>query len=401
MKDTNHLSALQELYRHAVDLHSRGNAAEAAPIYMDIVTELPDADQVVYNLGLAQYELSAFSEAAATFRRATRLNPDDPDYWFNLGLACKKCQLYAEAESAYLAALKLRPDDVDIYYNLACAYKDEGREDEAIRYYEKALLIQGGYTAAINNLAYLYHRQGKYEQAGLLYEQLLKFKPDHTAARHMLAALRGAGENAPPVEYVQELFDQYSESFETHLIEELEYRVPQLLWTLFLQHCGDKTFSCALDLGCGTGLAGELFRPACRELVGLDLSSKMVALATEKNVYDRLAVNDAIAFLETATEVFDLVLAADVLSYLGALEPLFTAVVERVPTGGIFSFSVEKHNSSSDWQLQRTGRYAHSPDYIERVAAETGWVVNGSQEERLRLEQGQWLEGMVYLLTKA
>lgn len=401
MKDADRLSALQEVYSRAVDLHSRGNAAEAATLYMEIVRELPDADQVVYNLGLAQYELSAFSEAAASFRRAVRLNPNDPDCWFNLGLACKNCQMYAEAETAYHAALKLRPDDVEIYYNLACAYKDEGRDDEAISYYEKALRIQGGYTAAINNLAYLYHRQGKYEKAGLLYERLLKLKPDHSAARYMLAALKGAGESAPPVEYVQGLFDQYSESFESHLVEELEYRAPQLLWTLFLQHCGDKTFACALDLGCGTGLAGEIFRPACQQLIGMDLSPKMVSLAADKEIYDRLAVGEAIAFLESASDVFDLVLAADVLSYLGALEPLFSAVADRISAGGVFCFSVEKLIGDSDWALQRTGRYAHSPSYIEGAAGGTGWVVDGSQEGRLRLEQGQWLEGLVYLFRKA
>lgn len=401
MTDTNRFSVLQEIYRRAVELHSNGKTVEAVELYREVVIELPDADQVLYNLGLAQYELSAFSEAAASFRRAAHLNPEDPDCWYNLGLACKKCQLFAEAESAYLTAMKLRPDDADTYYNLACAYKDWGREEDAVNYYEKTLDLQEEYTAAINNLAYLYHRQGKYEQATLLYEQLLIIKPDHTAARYMLAALAGSGESAPPVEYVQGLFDQYSESFERHLVEQLEYQVPQLLWKLFCQQSGDAVFHRALDLGCGTGLAGEVFRPVCSQLVGMDLSPKMVALAADKDIYDRLVVDDAITFLESSTDAYDLVLAADVLTYLGALEPLFTAVGKRTSEGGTFCFSVERLTLSLDWELQRTGRYAHSPQYIECAAKETGWVVDGSLEGRLRLEQGQWLEGVVYLLRKA
>jgi predicted TPR repeat methyltransferase len=39
-----------------------------------------------------------------------------------------------------------------------------------------------------------------------------------------------------------------------------------------------------LDLGCGTGLAGAVFRPFVERLVGVDLSPAMIARRDEKNL---------------------------------------------------------------------------------------------------------------------
>ena len=48
-------------------------------------------------------------------------------------------------------------------------------------------------------------------------------------------------------------------------------------------------FGTMLDLGCGTGLAGEAFRPHVDWLEGVDLSPGMIAQARKKTIYDRLA----------------------------------------------------------------------------------------------------------------
>ena len=37
-----------------------------------------------------------------------------------------------------------------------------------------------------------------------------------------------------------------------------------------------------LDLGCGTGLCGPLFKPMASTLIGIDLSEKMIAQAAQK-----------------------------------------------------------------------------------------------------------------------
>ena len=84
------------------------------------------------------------------------------------------------------------------------------------------------------------------------------------------------------------------------------------------------------DLGCGTGLVGKALRDAnmAAYVAGVDLAPKIVDQARQRAVYDRLDVGDAVEWLEQRVLVgdqFDLVVAADVLPYLGAVEPLMRA----------------------------------------------------------------------------
>src|SRR5207253_3063461 len=82
----------------------------------------------------------------------------------------------------------------------------------------------------------------------------------HGATLH-LARLR-VGEPAPamPPAYVASLFDQYAPDFDRALVEGLKYRGPAALLAAIdqaLRSQGEpRRFRRALDLGCGTGLAG-------------------------------------------------------------------------------------------------------------------------------------------------
>jgi SAM-dependent methyltransferase len=74
-------------------------------------------------------------------------------------------------------------------------------------------------------------------------------------------------------------------------------------------------------------------------LEGVDLSAAMVEQARRKGVYDRLEVGDAVATLRGATDRFDIVIAADVVAYVGNLESLLAAVRAASVPGGRFAFS--------------------------------------------------------------
>jgi len=84
-----------------------------------------------------------------------------------------------------------------------------------------------------------------------------------------------------------------------------------------------------LDIGCGTGLAGAWLKDYARSLVGVDLSEQMVNVARKKMLYQELHVQPLNAFLEGCDRTFDLVVAADVLSYVGDLQSTFDQVRVR------------------------------------------------------------------------
>ncbi|NEU35571.1 methyltransferase, partial [bacterium LRH843] len=73
------------------------------------------------------------------------------------------------------------------------------------------------------------------------------------------------------------------------------------------------------DAGCGTGLCGPLLAPYCQRLDGVDLSPKMLEKAKSKQLYDRLSKAELTAFLNNAPDMYDVIIAADVLCYFGDL----------------------------------------------------------------------------------
>ena len=392
---------LQGVYTEALAAHEAGDPGQAVQLYDRILARYPDADLVLYNRGLALYELGRFTEAAAGFSHAAEVRDDEADYWFNLGLALKQDHRHAEAEQAYKQALQLQPNDPDILFNLANCCREGGNPEQAAASYEQLLALDPQHQSALNNFAYLCHCQHDYERAELLYQQLLVLQPEHPGALHMLAAIRGTAEQSPASEYVRDLFDQYSDTFEQSLVEKLEYRVPQLLFDL-LDNCEELTadnrkgFTDCLDLGCGTGLAGLLFKPLASRLTGVDLSGNMVALAAEKDIYDRLVTDDVVHFLGNEQQLFDLHIAADLLTYLADLEPVLKAVAARSESGSLFIFSTE-HGSKPGWQVRPTGRFAHHPDYIAETAKKHSWQMICTKQADLRREGEDWVRGDLFL----
>ena len=391
---------LQKLYSRALELYGQDKPDQAVALYERILTHIPDADLVQYNMGLALYALGEFGAASTAFLRATEINPSDPDYWFNGALALKQAGEFAQALAAYETAHALQPGDMDILYNMGCCHQAAGNCVEAVAAYEKVVAVSGNHSSALSNLAYCTHLQGDYDRAAVLYRRLLTLCPDHTAAGYMLDALEGKNTSAPPPEYVRRLFDGYSENFDHDLLENLSYRVPQLLRSLLVDAvgpgCKEKR---VVDLGCGTGLSGLAVAEYASYLTGVDLSPKMVGEAEKKGCYDELIVGDVVEYLIGLSEPVDLLLAADVFTYIGDLDPLFQAASGGVQPGGLFCFSTER-GDDEDWQLRVTGRYGHSRSYVQALVDKVGFQVLACKGVDIRKERGGWIAGDLYLLQK-
>ncbi len=391
---------MQSLYSEALKLHQDGDYAGAIVCYQTILDYFPDGDLALYNLGLAHYALGDYRQAADAFVAAAEINPQEADYWYNTGLALKQTADYEGAQQAYNTAATLCPDDVDTWYNLGCCLQAAGDYNGAADAYEHALVLNNQHAAALGNLACCLQCAGSHEQAAATYGKLVHLQPDDVAAQYMLDALEGKNTTSPPSEYVAGLFDGYSENFDRDLLENLSYRVPDMLVDLIARHIGERTKKMrVVDLGCGTGLSGQAVFPYANHLSGVDLSAKMVAQADKKGCYDQLIVGDVVDFLNNMDEPVDLLLAADVFTYLGDLDPLFQAASAKVWAGGLFCFSTE-HETEQDWRLRPTGRYGHHPDYIRRLAENHGWQVRIAERAEIRRERDGWIIGDVYLLQQ-
>ena len=269
------------------------------------------------------------------------------------------------------AALVERPGYVLALNTLGAALEKVGLLEEAITSLRQAISLRHDYANAYHNLGNVLDRAGRVEEAQEAYRAALSINPTLEEARYNLAAL---GDMPPPpctpFPYLLRLFDSYAPSFDQHLVETLNYVVPEKLLEAVLAASPGAAALDVIDLGCGTGLVGEQFRGVAGRLTGVDVSARMIQLAQRRNIYDQLVVGDYVHYLSARHEPCDLVLAADVFIYAGDLVAVFRAVARLLRRGGLFAFSLEAA-PHGDYILQSNRRYAHSLGYIHRLAQET------------------------------
>jgi predicted TPR repeat methyltransferase len=154
-----------------------------------------------------------------------------------------------------------------------------------------------------------------------------------------------------------------------------------------------------LDLGCGTGLAGMALRDLAGRLEGVDLSARMLARARARGLYHSLDKADLVTTLAAGDAAYDLIVAADVLIYLGDLARVFSGAAGRLVPGGRFAFTLEKAGTPG-WHLQPCRRYAHHPATIAAWSAAAGLEIAHWEDGALRTEAGRPVPSLLYVLKR-
>ncbi len=271
----------------------------------------------------------------------------------------------------------------------------------------------------------------EFTKAAELYRQCLAIDPaDHCGASVRLASI-GADKtpDKAPNAYISTLFDQHADEFDQILIEDLDYDVPMQLAQL-LANKGNG-YDLMLDLGCGTGLAGATLDGLCHQKIGVDLSSNMIDIADERNLYDALYINEAVHFLEewslarhqknvsekngTLTDdgdypLFDLIVATDVLPYIGDLKPLFNGLEKNLNAGACLAVSCEtlpdemfrkSHPNNSGWTITPHQRFAHHKNYLKHLLEQYGFASDACFESiTVRTEEGNPIYGWLVIAEK-
>lgn len=231
------------------------------------------------------------------------------------------------------------------------------------------------------------------------FERAREVDPEDGQGAAVRLARLGAVAAAPmPAGYVRALFDGYAPQFDEALTEGLGYRGPEvLLQAVVNAHAGQPLrFAHALDLGCGTGLAGVTFHAMCDELTGVDLSPRMLAVAEAKGAYKRLVEGDVMQFAATeksAGRCYDLIVAADVFMYFHDLSA-FRDIASLLEPGGTFAFTVETYDGHGAI-LRDTLRYAHSEAHVRDALRTAGFTVVSLDAASTRTEKGVPVPGLV------
>lgn len=363
--DKNDIPILTNL---AATVLKMGDKDRAIFLYKQILTN--DADDAMTHMNLAAIYLLDKDYRLAIKHYSWVLQSDETNFnaHFNLGVIFMDKEEYAMAAQHFQTAVALLPENADAHYN-----------------YATCLLKQSLTQTA------LYHLQ-----------QAARIAPENEIFKFRLAAVSGVdAPSQPPAQYIQTLFDRYSERFDQDLLGSLHYKAPDLLCALLkepLQHLGSARI---VDMGCGTGLCGERLQARHAYLIGIDLSPGMLAIARKKNIYQELIEGDLVTILKTHSFSADALIAADVFIYFGDLSSLLLHAFSQAKNEGWLAFSCEEGTIADDtFHLATTGRYQHPKAYVVQTLVKAGWHL--MQEERviLREQQGQPVIGRVYLCQK-
>ncbi|MFC5759792.1 class I SAM-dependent DNA methyltransferase [Rhizobium sp. GCM10022189] len=282
-----------------------------------------------------------------------------------------------------------------------------GDAEAAAELMEQALDLAPGWAAGWYRLATYREKAGKADAAVQAYRRTLDLDPEDIFGAGLKLALLGDAQTParPSSRYVERLFDDYADRFETSLVEKLDYSAPEKLAALVAST--GRHYRRAVDLGCGTGLLGPEIRSRVAQLEGFDLSQNMLAKAAEKHVYDHLAQAD-LSLASQASGIFsgggrqraDLVTAADVLMYLGNLESVLAIVDDLAAPGADFAFSVEDGGEGNGFHLAPSLRYAHTQTYVEGLAAAHGLEILDLVKTTIRKDGGKPVSGILFLTRK-
>lgn len=373
------------------------NVLQAENLLQEAVLLVPEYSAARHLLGSLLFKKGDYEKAHEHFLLALEHDSENGELLNHLGMACLHVGEFEQAEDYLKRSITFMPYLAEAQYHLGVIYLKRGEYELAQKQFQEAVDRDPEHFGAWYNLGLLYKQQDFFKLADECFGKAQAIKPDS----EMLAFLRAAVNpvmqaQQPPEGFVQELFDCYASHYETQLIETLNYQVPAQLHHSFVQHVAVSPNSLNIvDLGCGTGLVGEHFRPLAKNLRGIDLSSQMLALARQKNIYDDLCQADILQALDQfSPESIELFIAADVLGYLGNLQNLFTKIYSALKPEGYWLFSIE--TGEQDYALSSRVRFTHSPKYIQNLCAQLGFHI--IHQESVVLRKG--IKGMVFLVIK-
>ena len=389
------------LYRkkdYAAALQYYRQAAELRPGYY--VAEI--------NLANTYFELRDYAAAAKHAESAAALDSGSVQAWTLLGNAALENGVFDAALDAFAKAAEIDSSDPWIYNYLSQAYQKKSLWKEALENGWQAVEKSGGDEAHHINFGYLLY-EASLEKAdslcGAYARKWLEKYPENPVVRHMGKALSD-GRSAPvaPPGYVRDIFDVFAPDFE-QVLHSLEYRAPDLILGFLRDIYGEKKHPKMriLDAGCGTGLCGVFLKKyaSFRGLEGVDLSAGMLREAAAKKVYNKLICREITDWLNNVKARYGLVVSADVFTYIGDLENLFSALFGALKKNGRVIFTVSENSlNDSDWFLHISGRFLHRREYIEKLLLQTGFELEKISREKLRTEGDSEVWGYVVAARK-
>lgn len=340
-------------------------------------------------------------EARETAKKAAALSPKDRNVLDGLVTTAQMLHDYTMAAGYLRKILALHPKEAAVQRQLAACLDKEGSRQEALALWNNLISHfpddEESLLARAQNLL----QAGHLEEAAADTTRLLALKPNNATYAFYDSLAHGLTPSQNPAALTQDFFDGYARDFDHHLVNKLEYQLPQLVANELAALYPGKKLN-LLDLGCGTGLLGAHLGRIDGQLTGVDVSPKMIEQAKRLKLYDGFHTMDLESALkEVPNGFYHAATALDVFVYIGKLDDIITACANLLPAGGHLIFSCETASEDGpDFVLPiNTYRYQHKRTHIEAMCQRAGFSL-AVQEVGLRLEKGHKAPGFLVTATR-
>lgn len=173
-------------FRDGLSFLSKDDCEKALPYFEKAIESDSSYAEAWAQAGFCNEKLGKHAEALEASKRAVNLRPSAESY-FNIGLANFYLKQYRDAAEAYRAAIKLDPyNSADAYYALGLVYRDWGKADDEIQAYKQAIKLRPDYTVAYERLGSRYLKSKKFNEAVEIFRQLATLKPGDPFAPNSL-----------------------------------------------------------------------------------------------------------------------------------------------------------------------------------------------------------------------
>lgn len=353
------------------------NWAEAEKWYQKILELQPRHQEALINLGEVFLHQQKYEQAAAVSQCLNRQVAGR--------LLAAKCafeqEQYAEAEVGFESVLHDEKTDFWTWNLLSQAAQKNGHYERALEAAWQAVELSNGADSQHLNLAYALYETaletGVEKVVPLLKKWHQKYAGNGIVRQSWNAFFPSRNFVRADSFYLKEVFDNFADSFDD-VLASLAYSVPQLIASEIKEKYvrilpGRPKI---LDAGCGTGLCGVELDSVFKkyDLYGVDLSEQMLQKAVEKKLYRAVKCADIEVYLQGQKNQFDLIVAADVITYFGALDSLFEKCFFSLKNNGVFIFSATAGDDEiSGWKQHLSGRFLHTEKYLKNVLQKNGF----------------------------
>lgn len=379
-----------------IKLYNNQNYKDAKKKIEDLLLSDKNNTYLLNLKGIICRTTGDYQDSLASYDKAITLDRNNPSFLNNRGNLYRDLGNLQKARKDYSNALKINSNYFDALTNLILLEQEENNYREAEKLSLKAIKIKQKSSKGYRLLAISQLNQKKINEAIENFKKSQYFQFD-VAIDHQLAILQGKEVETTPIEYIENTFDSYSKNFDKHLIRDLEYKLPELINKQIKETIGKKKFKLVLDIGCGTGLCGKYLSNYSDNIIGVDISAKMLKQAEKKNIYSQLIKDDLIDYIKRTNNEYDLIIASDVFIYTGNISKVFNLIRKKIKSGAYFIFSTELLNEDN-FKILKTGRFAHSQKYIEEKCKENLFEIICSKTIKLRKQDNKWIKGKLYTI---